>query len=368
MNEELFGEKQPSLGESVRTFDAFPKTRATYTTRTSRGGAVTLLLLLTSAYLTLTELRTYLSGTESHTFLVEPSIGHEMQINLDITVAMPCSSLHVNVQDAVQDRILAGELLSKEEVKFDDGEAHTLYSTDHRSVDDGGERRVYEVLKKGGKKRVFKSGLRKGGLFASLTGRGRNAGGGGGSCRIYGSMGVNRVQGDFHITAKGHGYWEDGAHVDHQSFNFSHVITELSFGDYYPKLVNPLDGVVSKTDENFYKFQYFLSIVPTNYESQTSGKSLLTNQYAVTEQSRKVSSHSVPGIFFKYDIEPISLTISDRRTALLAFVVRLVNIISGILVGGGWAYGLFSTLAGYFRRQRRSTDGMLNGRALGDEE
>lgn len=98
----------------------------------------------------------------------------------------------------------------------------------------------------------------------------------------------------------------------------------------------------------------------------------------------------MPGIFFKYDIEPISLTISDRRTALLAFVVRfvcfystypqltmwaradarhrLVNIISGILVGGGWVYGLFSTLGGYFRRQKRRTDGMLNGRALGDEE
>jgi len=76
--------------------------------------------------------------------------------------------------------------------------------------------------------------------------------------------------------------------------------------------------------KDFYKFQYFLSIVPTTYESQTSGKSLLTNQYAVTEQSRKISSYSVPGIFFKYDIEPISLTISDRRTALLAFVVRFV--------------------------------------------
>ncbi|KAG0131645.1 endoplasmic reticulum vesicle transporter-domain-containing protein [Tuber indicum] len=343
MNEEFFGEKRTSLGESVRTFDAFPKTRATYTTRTPRGGAITLLLLLASACLTLTELRNYLTGSESHTFMVEPGIGHDMQINLDITVAMPCSSLHLNVQDAMQDRILAGQLLSREEVRFDDAGAHKLYS-EGADADAETERR----------------------LFSSLVGKG--AGEGGGSCRIYGSMGVNRILGDFHITAKGHGYWEDGAHIDHRSFNFSHVITELSFGDYYPKLVNPLDGVVSKTDENFHKFQYFLSIVPTTYESQTSGKSLLTNQYAVTEQSRKISSHFVPGIYFKYDIEPISLKISDRRTALLAFVVRLVNIVSGILVGGGWVYGLFGTLAGYFRRQRRRTDGMLNGRALGDEE
>ncbi|CUS14099.1 unnamed protein product [Tuber aestivum] len=383
MNEEFFGEKRTSLGESVRTFDAFPKTRSTYTTRTPRGGAITLLLLLTSAYLAITELRNYLTGSESHTFLVEPGIGHDMQINLDMTVAMPCSSLHVNVEDAVQDRILAGQLLSQEDVRFDDAGAHSLYSG--AGGGEGGGARL-RGPQEGGEEGGLQGWVEKGRPVLIL---GRDGRGGG----IYGSMGVNRVQGDFHITAKGHGYWEDGVHVDHQSFNFSHVITELSFGDYYPKLVNPLDGIVSKTDENFYKYQYFLSIVPTVYESQTSGKSLETNQYAVTEQSRKISSHFVPGIFFKYDIEPISVTISDRRTALLAFLVRfvflilaplhltvrgradaecggirLVNIVSGILVGGGWVYGLFGTLSGYFRRQRRRTDGMLNGRALGGEE
>jgi endoplasmic reticulum-Golgi intermediate compartment protein 2 len=73
---------------------------------------------------------------------------------------------------------------------------------------------------------------------------------------------------------------------------------------------------------DFYKFQYFISVVPTVYESYTSGRSLITNQYAVTEQSRAVSDHAVPGIFFKFDIEPISLTITDSRTPLIQFVVR----------------------------------------------
>ncbi len=37
------------------------------------------------------------------------------------------------------------------------------------------------------------------------------------SCRIFGSLEGNKVQGDFHITARGHGYMEWGyqQHLDH---------------------------------------------------------------------------------------------------------------------------------------------------------
>lgn len=36
-----------------------------------------------------------------------------------------------------------------------------------------------------------------------------------GGCRIFGSLEGNKVQGDFHITARGHGYMEFGQHLDH---------------------------------------------------------------------------------------------------------------------------------------------------------
>ncbi len=36
------------------------------------------------------------------------------------------------------------------------------------------------------------------------------------SCRLYGTMHTNKVQGDFHITARGHGYMEFGTHLDHK--------------------------------------------------------------------------------------------------------------------------------------------------------
>lgn len=37
------------------------------------------------------------------------------------------------------------------------------------------------------------------------------------------------------------------------------------------------------------------------------------------------------GIFFKYDIEPMSLTIRERTTSLIQFLVRLAGIIGGVL-------------------------------------
>jgi hypothetical protein len=116
---------------------------------------------------------------------------------------------------------------------------------------------------------------------------------------------------------------------------------------------------------DFFKFQYFLSIVPTFYHSKIIGRSLLTNQYAVTEQSHSVTKQQVPGIFFKYDIEPLSLRIDEQRPPLIQFLVRLVNIIGGVMVSGNWIYKVGEALAEYFLRKRRSLEGILNGRVEG---
>lgn len=152
------------------------------------------------------------------------------------------------------------------------------------------------------------------------------------------------------------------------AFNFSHIINELSFGPLYPSLLNPLDKTYATTSENFFKYQYYCSVVPTIYTrspipSPGSPSTIFTNQYAVTSQSHSVPERSVPGIFFKFDIEPILLTIREERGGFMAMVVRVVNVISGVLVGGGWCY----QLAGWARevlggRRRAGGDyGVLHG-------
>ena len=78
----------------------------------------------------------------------------------------------------------------------------------------------------------------------------------------------------------------------------------------------------------------------------------------------------MPGIFFKFDIEPILLTIQEQRGGFMALLVRVVNVVSGVLVGGGWAYQLLSwareVMSG---RQKRKSEGVLHGNgSLQDED
>jgi len=103
-----------------------------------------------------------------------------------------------------------------------------------------------------------------------------------------------------------------------------------------------------------------------HYASQT----VHTNQYAVTEQSHLVGENYVPGIFVKYDIEPILLLVSEEWGGLLGLVIRLVNVVSGVLVAGGWLYQLTDWAQETWgkRKGKRKSEGMLHGRDHRSEE
>ncbi|QSZ32822.1 hypothetical protein DSL72_002402 [Monilinia vaccinii-corymbosi] len=343
LDEASFGDK----GGIVKAFDAFPKAKPQYITQTSGGGKWTVAMMFVSLILLISEFSRWWAGNETHTFVVEKGVGHYMQVNIDIIVKMKCSELHLNVQDAAGDRILARIILKEDPTNWqqwvDAKGVHQLGKDEHGRVVTGEEYHeegfgldhVHDIVILGGKRRA---------KFAK-TPRLKGGPSGGDSCRVFGSINVNKVQGDFHVTARGHGYPEFGQHLDHSAFNFSHIINELSFGPYYPSLQNPLDRTISGTPNHFHKYQYFLSLVPTLYSvspstfSSSSHPTMLrTNQYAVTSQEHVVGERSVPGIFFKYDIEPLLLVVEESRDGLLRFVVKLVNVISGVLVTGHWGF------------------------------
>jgi len=369
LDEDAFGEKK---GNIVQAFDAFPKAKPQYVTKTSGGGKWTVVMLLVSSLLIFSEFTRWWRGHETHTFAVEKGVGHGLQINLDIVLKMKCDDVHINVQDAAGDRILAGDKLDRKPTNWhqwvDKKGVHSLGKdaqgrliTGEGFHDEGfGQDHVHDIINAAGGRQ---------GKFAK-TPRLR---GEGDSCRIFGSLDVNKVQGDFHITARGHGYQEFREHLDHNAFNFSHIVSELSFGAFYPSLLNPLDLTVSGTPNHFHKFQYFLSVVPTVYSIDSSNlyrsRTVFTNQYAVTEQSHIVGEHTVPGIFFKYDIEPMLLTVEESRDSFLRFVVKVVNVFSGVLVAGHWGFTLTEwAIAVWGRRARRKSEGVLHGRAHENED
>ncbi|GAA5862330.1 hypothetical protein JCM3774_002481 [Rhodotorula dairenensis] len=299
-------------------FDAFKKTNATYRERTTRGGIWTLIVGVVVTLLLWHECHDYLYGAAAYTFSVDRGIAHELQLNVDVTVATPCHYLTVDVRDAVGDRLHISDEFKKDGTFFSVGPAHQLQSshgdrgsTASRMVKDSRGRRVFAKTKQPAEN--------------------------GPACRIYGSTTVKKVTGNLHVTTLGHGYlsWE---HTDHSLMNLSHVIDEFSFGPYFPRIVQPLDNSVEITQAPFHIFQYFLSVVSTTYVD-ASRRVLHTHQYSVTEMSRTTEhGRGVPGIFFKYDIEPVSLTVRERTTTLVQFLVRLAGIVGGIIVCSDFSF------------------------------
>jgi hypothetical protein len=128
--------------------------------------------------------------------------------------------------------------------------------------------------------------------------------------------------------------------------NLTHVIKEFSFGSFFPDIVQPLDnsfeltrdrmsfGFTSLAPANapvaFISYQYFMHVVPTKYIAPRSAP-LSTNQYSVTHYTRVLEHHrGTPGIFFKFDIDPLELTIEQRTLPFVSFLVRCIGIVGGV--------------------------------------
>lgn len=172
-------------------------------------------MLVISFLLVFSEFSRWWRGHENHTFAVEKGVSHDMKINLDTVIKMKCPDLHVNVQDAAGDRVLAATMLKMEPTFWDQwSDARGIHQLGKDSKgrletgegfhDEGfGEEHVHDIIAAAGpgRRHVF---ARTPKLKGPID-----------SCRIFGSLEVNKVQGDFHITARGHGYQEWGAHLEH---------------------------------------------------------------------------------------------------------------------------------------------------------
>ncbi|KAJ3242076.1 hypothetical protein HDU81_007830 [Chytriomyces hyalinus] len=318
--------------KSITRYDAFPKIDKNMQKSTGLGGLLTLLVAFGLFFLVLTEFGQYIHIEQKYEFLVDRTAGEStVSINADLTIAMACENLRIDVLDVAGSSIHAkANDFSKTPVKF-----HTV------GLVPVGERKSKSKLDV---HRIVAEAQRKHREHADLRGPLD-------ACRIKGHINVNKVAGMFHITALGHGYL-DSKHVSHESMNFTHRVDKLSFGIDYPGLVNPLDSSLEIADGNFEMFQYFMSIVPTIYvdKRRTFGSVVLTNQYAVTDYKKIVGHETreagIPGIFMKYEIEPIVVRVTESRASFMHFLTRLCGITGGIYV----TVGLMNNLIQFFMK------------------
>ncbi|GJR32259.1 endoplasmic reticulum-Golgi intermediate compartment protein 3-like protein [Tanacetum coccineum] len=116
----------------------------------------------------------------------------------------------------------------------------------------------------------------------------------------------------------------------------SHKINKLAFGEYYPGIVNPLDGVQWYQEIPNGMYQYFIKVVPTIY-TNIRGHTIQSNQFSVTEHYKgpEVGRRSLPGVFFFYDLSPIKVTFTETHASFLHFMTNVCAIVGGIFTVAG---------------------------------
>ncbi|KAJ1819651.1 hypothetical protein LPJ75_001140 [Coemansia sp. RSA 2598] len=324
--------------QRLQRLDAFNKMETVYQDRSSSGGLLSLLVVLAMVMVVGSELHHYFGYKQEQSFSIDSDMQHPLQINIGMTVAMPCALIRVDVLDVsgtsqnVHSAIDLMPVVSKSVF----GDKRT-----YKTVNSVEDMHVHDIIAKAAERRRGKEVLPAGLQRAKRIDRLEDA-----ACHIQGSVMVGRVSGLLHVTAYGHGH--GGAFVPYRMLNFTHHIDELSFGPLYPNLVNPLDNTLHLSSEHFSAFSYFVTIVPTTYVDP--GLSVLqTNQYAVNEYYRtRAKDYDLetkpPGIFFEYHIEPIAVTIRERRDGFLNVVVRICAATSGIFATAGLVHQLASLL------------------------
>lgn len=165
-------------------------------------------------------------------------------------------------------------------------------------------------------------------------------------CRVAGNFEVSKVAGNFH-TAIGLSASSGSRHIhqfgpnDMHSYNCSHTINYLSFGDQPPyglSMPSPLEGVSGIVHEETAAFQYYVKLVPTKYDY--GWFSYETNQYSITEHAirmKRSQAISLPGVFFLYDVSPFMVHINLNSYTFGQFLTSVCAILGGV-------YTLFTLL------------------------
>ncbi|XP_071543328.1 endoplasmic reticulum-Golgi intermediate compartment protein 2 isoform X3 [Panulirus ornatus] len=321
--------------QTVKNFDAFPKTNEECVETTTTGGTLSVLSRLVMAWLVVMEVMYYTETTFTYTFRPDADFTEKLKINVDITVAMPCRYVGADVLDMTGQQVMTFGSLNMEDTWW-------ALDPDQRIHFEGVQRvnsylreqfhSVHELLWRSGYTNIFGDMPRR----RIYPEKEKDA------CQVYGTLEINKVAGNFHITAgktiplpRGHAHL--AVFMDDKDYNFTHRINKLSFGDPAPGIVHPLEGDEQVASKNHMSYQYFIMVVPTYVNTYSHRGSSF--QYSVSEQSREISheknSHGTPGIYFKYDVSALKVEVVESHEPLIKFLTRLCGIIGGVFTCSG---------------------------------
>ncbi|KAG1657247.1 Endoplasmic reticulum-Golgi intermediate compartment protein 2 [Nymphon striatum] len=339
--------RRRSTLKSVKELDAFPKVPESYKKNTATGGTISIFCFILILILVISEINFFLKSNFKFNYGVDTDLDSKLKINVDMTIAMPCNAIGADVLDVTNQNAQTYGSLEEHDVFFE--------LTDEQRESWNYQRRVNQHIRReyhSLQELIWRSGAPKV-VYDMDQNADRNKVPD--ACRLTGSLTVNKLAGNFHITA-GKLLPSFGIHAHLSMFlrdsdyNFSHRIENLSFGDQVDGIFNSLDGDEKISKDHFQIYTYYIKVVPT--EVDTYSYKVKTFQYSVTEQSRVVNhnqgSHGIPGIFIKYDMSSIKVKIVESRQPLWQFLVRLCAIVGGVFATSGIFSGIVGFVADLF--------------------
>ncbi|XP_022941102.1 endoplasmic reticulum-Golgi intermediate compartment protein 3-like [Cucurbita moschata] len=360
-----------SLMNKIRKLDAYPKISEDFYSRTLSGGFITIISSIIMLLLFFSELRMYVHTVTETKLIVDTSRGEHLRINFDVTFpALPCSVLsldamdisgeqhldvkhdivkkridyHGNVIDSRPDGIGSSKIekpLQRHGGRLEHNE--TYCGSCYGALDDDCCNSCQDVREAYRSKGWALSHpdlidqCKREGFFKRV----KNEEGEG--CNIYGFLEVNKVAGNFHF-APGKSFQlpyfqihNPLASFQWDTFNITHRINRLNFGDDFPGVVNPLDGAQWSQGTLSGMFQYFIKVVPTVYKD-VKGKAIKSNQFSVTQHLRGIDGESfqdLHGVFFFYDLSPIKVTFTEEHVSFFHFLTNVCAIVGGVFTVSG---------------------------------
>jgi len=346
-------------GLSLKALDVFPKTVAEFRQKTTSGGAVSLVCSVLILLLTVTELVDYMQSTVEEHLEVDTSRGRTMTITMDLAFpALPCSVVHLELQDVSGNHLVdLSRNITKERLDRDGrhlqehelpkGNEEIAQLAKAASLDHGrdgaefniGSNKRRKPLVVGPGENVPLARLLQELLpnvvddEAAVAEMRSHLGEG---CHIHGALQVGKVAGNFHFAVdRNDQRTMMTVFGQRDSINMSHTVRSVSFGEPYPGLVNPLDGMHKIIDKGSGYFQYNMKVVPTIYK-QRRGREVHTNQYSFTEIFRTTAeTDRLPAVFFNYELSPIMATFTETSRGLGNFLTGLCAIVGGVFTLSG---------------------------------
>jgi len=369
----------------LKALDAYPKFHDEVRVRTFSGATVSLVAIFLIVILFISELSLYLELETVDHLLVDTSRGDKLKINFDVNFPrIPCPLLSVDAMDVsgfhqldvshhIQKKPLdaagkpkgkpiihdLGHSLAPDEVtgpdtppreeKPDPTKEPGYCGSCYGAEDQAGQccntcDEVKSVYRKKGwavtnmekiEQCVVVGETQK--EFQDMLARGEG-------CQVFGYLEVNKVAGNFHFAPgrsfqHAHMHVHDLAAFSSGQFNVTHQINEISFGEHFQGMVNPLDGVTKELPKDVKSgmYMYYAKVVPTSY-SHLDGKVIDTNQYSITEHFRaldKADTQSLPGVFIFYELSPIMVRFTERRRPITHFLTQLCAILGGVFTVAG---------------------------------